>query len=271
MLRRVLINNKGATLVELLIALTVSSIVILGIYSLMLIQLSSALSIRNHINTEISLMRLDLELRKTLQQAMNVTLSTTDLDSFNMTTGEGRIREFSSNEAVLSPPFPRIKTIAVFNREVGADDAQILPTGIFYAEPTQNTSGVLFIDPGGHRNSSGTVTKDSDGVVEPDYGDYFIDNIVAFEVKRIQHVDNRPISVEFNVVLRYFGSQKSPRNFCSMEQIESSICPSMADFYDIKRAFSVTLRNNAYGYTIGNYKSRLHGLIHFYRSILPSF
>lgn len=265
-------NARGFTLNELLIASGIGSVLILIVSGIAVIGFTQMNNLKDRIAAEENLNRIELLLRSTIGQAVDV--SGTDMTTtspVNVASWTGALAaNFVANQISATPNWTMV---GHFYRETGGSGLQsstdgsqgtLQPTAIFYRRPSATTSGVLFFNMG----ATSSLT--------PNYVDPYVDRISYLEMqKNVNSTFNKVTSVRFRVSIRYHDFGIPTRTWCPVADIQGGICVTDAKYRDLDREFTILVRNNLLkssgtsGLTGSTAEERVMGFLYFFKLINP--
>lgn len=274
--------KKGFTLTELMIAATIGGILILIISAIAIIGFTQMNSLKDRLAAEENVTRLELLLRQTIGQAVDITgTNITYASPYAVSTRNGGLRaSFNWTDMTQGSNW---NVIGHFLRESGGSGLQtsddgnmgnLMPTAIFYRRPTATTSGVLFFNLG----RAITATNPNYPSMSASYSEPFIDRISLLQMEKNVNVSyNKVTSVRFRVSIRYHEFGSSARVWCPVQNINAATagCVTTARYRDLQREFTILIRNNllksagAAGLTGSTSEERTMGPLYFFRLISP--
>jgi prepilin-type N-terminal cleavage/methylation domain-containing protein len=270
-----LLSQQGFSLLELLLAVVLVSVLLYGIGTLMTMASTQSESLTNRIQSEAEINEISFYLKHVLSMGVNVEyIPGADL---NNTSGSGTYEntgwvrgdyDFAStfNPATASSS---IDTIGFFLRDnlqsdyTGAAPApaiRYLPTGIYFQRPTPRTYGVLYIDLG-QPQSGGLVA------ISPTPDDLWFGSIVDFkateaesipfdvnnpDINQITSVRRRLSSVTFKVTVREYlpkGNDARAYTWCPPTSMAAAQCQTASSYRDVERVIRIVFRNNVIGFS----------------------
>lgn len=269
-------NSKGFTLVELLLAVGLSSFAGILAISLIFFFSQTAFNIRARIQIEENLLRATWAIQRSLSMAVRLdkiaTIGNAEVLDFTNPSTRGKIREF--NFTNFGGASGTTQTVAAFMRESGIDDtsatkSRMSAAMISYIHPSPSKSGVIFLN---LSNTSGALT--------PSYGANFYDRVVEFGFKNIQTAtygtgsatDDIAVGVNVRITMRYFPETFRLWNFCPEADIIAATAgctlAAIKNHTDISREVRVTLFNQVIrqqaARSIGSIFERTLGNIHIF-------
>ncbi len=269
-LKKIALGRRGATLIELMAAVGVSVIVLLGAASALILTQNNQLSLSDKMKAEEEVNRVAFPLRHFLSMALNLTEVPGPLNGDNFDSNIGKIAKYNMANWVSSTGPGQIDVVAYFIREnflssttlpAAATDRFPITT-IFFQRPTVDKFGVLYIN-----------TAKSGPNLSPTDGDIKVSQIVDFQVSEIYSQLFGPSSyladndllfparkkmvtgVTMKIVTRnYFnGTGQSPvMAWCPQAFMPGGLTPNVAcktnlPYKDTEKLFTFTLRNNVIG------------------------
>lgn len=175
----------------------------------------------------------------------------------NPPTGVPRRRVTSSGGPAI--------TIASFQREWSTTGAsEILPTAIFYREPTATVDGRITFD---------INTTPGQGL-SPGDDDIWYDQVVQYDTELFIesiHANQQATGVKVIITTRYHRSTSGEKRWCVPGDTASN-CINGVSASDVTMTVNVGLRNNfALVKTSAGQSRSIHGGIYYYRFIPPLF
>ncbi len=268
-------SQKGYSLVEIMIASAIGTVLILIVSGVAVIGFSQMNSLRDRLAAEENLNRIELVLRSTLGQAVDVRSADITYGSpFDVMGWDGGLRA-NFNWNTIAAAGSDWNTIGHFYRETGGTassgangNGTLLPTALFYRRPSATTSGVLFY----HMGGNGVVN------LTPSYAEGFVDRLSLIEMtKNNNDAYGRVVSVRFRVAVRYHDFSSTSRIWCPSADIAAATagCVSSARYRDLEKEFTILLRDNLLkasgtaGMTGTLSEERTMGFLYFFRLINP--
>lgn len=257
-------NNKGFTLVELMIAGGIGVIVILGA-SMMLLQFSKANWYTHYTSEEWSNIQLaSFILPKYIGQGLNVDWEGPTIG--NIGGGRGKIRLFTSgfnSSGIAARPV----TIGAFLREAGNPTpsntgSDIRATGIYFITPTITTPGEILISSSDQGFGNTTISSSNPR--------HRLDSIVEMQITPagFPSVSGDPVrAVRLRIVFRRFLDPDQNRwQYCPEAEIPNfAACQTTARFVDETLLLDIPLVNNSIPTDFGTQET-LYGNLYFFKS-----
>jgi hypothetical protein len=265
-------NQKGASLIELIAALGVSAIVLLGAASALILTQNNNLSLSDKIQAEEEVNRAAFPLRHFISMALNIVEINQPVNGKPFDGNIGMIARYDLLNWTNSTGPGAIDVVSFFIREnflststLPASIYDRFPiTTIFFQRPTVNKFGVLYI------NTSKNVPS-----IAPTDSDFKVSHIVNFEITEVYSqiynrvssgidtysIDNDLVGkkmvtgVSIKIVTRnYFnGSGQGlslawcPQDFMPGGKTPNAACKINLPYKDTEKNFTFTLRNNVTG------------------------
>lgn len=250
----VILNPKGMTLVELVMAMGVGSIVLLGAYFFLQYATTQYLLNLNAYKAEASLSRLLFSLQSVAMHAVNVRhAGNTSLDGTEGPDGEGFVREFSFDKFSDLPnkEHTALMYFAREGRHSTSDLKSYTPTGepaylttaVFFRKPkqipTESRSGAVIIDYG----------SSSNGILQPDSADHIFDHLVTLRLHNpVVSEPNLLQSIQITATAKYstaLGDGK-PVLWCPPADITAGTgnCENSGPFVTISKTATLHFANN---------------------------
>jgi type II secretory pathway pseudopilin PulG len=235
------VSESGYTIVELLVAAGLGSVAILAASVVMTQNITQFMGATNRLEAEEQFYQLEAAVKRVLHQAVLVR-------AHSATNNEGWIRPFADPATIESNG---VVHWGLFQREVqtkldGAVDSTLRNTGLFFIRPQASGGieypGVLIID----------TAASATGTVVPNYNDTFGTSLVTMSVPsdaarfvRTTGGDSveRLASIDVDITIRYFPTSFPKDKRC----FRPTGCASDSKGHDIRRVFTVLLRNNSFG------------------------
>lgn len=256
-------NNRGLTLIELIVASTMGTLLILGCAS-MLLEFTKA-HWYSHYSAEESarVQRASFTMNRYLGNAINVDWTTGAINNIGGNRGQIRIFDSGFYAAGGAPP---VTTVGVFLREAGYPSStnpgsDIRATALYFINPTETQGGRLFISstPAGF----GNVTLASNQY------DVMFENLVEFHMNPSGFASGNgdPVRVvKLEMTFRRFrDSRQADWRFCPVAQMARPNCNTRSKYVDEKVSLDVALVNNAIPTDFGTNET-LYGNVYFYGS-----
>ena len=238
-------SESGYSLVEIMVALGICSIVLVGIASLVSSFMASEHAIRDTVDLDEEAIRLQYYFTRPFRTAVNLQRNAGSIDTYALPNSAAGVIAFKGQilDGFDSATLPNSNSITtalmVFARDKGfltTAPAQGLsdfqPVGVYFQQPSATTFGILYVNEG----STG-------GVLKPSKSGSFATNITRLVINDIV-MDSSNVFVKsftVNVEMRY-PSSVSEANlvWCPV----ANPCAGGAPAKDVKRSFTVVLNNN---------------------------
>lgn len=271
-------NQKGFSLVEIMIATAIGLVLVLIVTGIAVVGFTQMNSLRDRLAAEENLNRVELLLRSTIGQAVDVRSADVVYGSpFSVSNWDGGLRA-AFNWNTMAAAGADWNTVGHFYREGGGTMASgvygngdLFPTAIFYRRPSATTSGVLFF----HMGAAGAAKVTN---LTPSYSEPYVDRISLLQMdKNNNDAYGRVTSVRFRVAVRYHEFGHTDRVWCPVADIQAATggCVNQARYRDLEKEFTILVRNNllkAAGVTgmTGNLaEERSMGFLYFFKLISP--
>ena len=280
MKNKLLVNKKGANLIELMIALAIASLVGLAGVGILTSSIRFYNITSHKIEAQKNILQMSYALRLYLTQAVWMEFDTVaDLNTYNANPN-GRMIAINANAATTGAT----TTVAVFSRETAnsnrvgaADRSQFAATGIYYQRPsagalaTDHRSGVIYL---------ANITNVGATAVAPSLGaGVFAGRFVEFQLfnHRVGNgtlatvAGQRLTSVDVRLVARYHLDNNSANwRWCPEASMGGADCAELVGYRDITKTFTVYFRNNDLGQSaLSGVENRIYGPIHFFNTYIP--
>lgn len=269
-------TNKGFTLAELITSTGVASILVLLIALAVNLLSSTFLQKREKMTAEENAARAEVLFKMVFSQAVRIrnTFTPGEIASGTTIPSIGVIADGILFDQIADTP-AAWTPLAVFLREASPTlQAPVYGnparTAIWYRRPeSTGTAGVLFFD-------MGNVA----GAMSPSYADQYIDRVSYLSITKKQHpVLDVVTDVDVVIRIRYHTAANGRTNWCPQLDITASVagCTTAANWNDVERRFSITLRNNLIRSATDASKAssavtgeeRVLGNLFFFQPVLP--
>lgn len=230
-------NQRGYSLAEIMIAVGISAIVILGVSNLIVTFNSEVKAVSETLDFDEEAYRLQYYFSLPLRNVVNVRVSDTSIDSYAIpstgaTAYEGRVlHSFDSKDHANSNTITTALLLGardVSHLDVNSGKSDFKGVGIYFQQPSATTFGVLYIYTQG-------------GDLKPSRSGQFITNITRLQIDTVEVAGQIAKSLTVNVWMR-FPTSASP--------LDINWCPTLnpcgvgAPAKDIQRTFTINLNNN---------------------------
>jgi prepilin-type N-terminal cleavage/methylation domain-containing protein len=253
------LNNKGFTLVEIMVTALLVAIMTLTISSVML---SNQKNFKNFQNNQVALneiSRLNYYMQKYFSQAINIRYhGNVDLDTHSTldTDYTGRLRLYDSTSFAMvastnSGFATNIETLALTvmenkNSALNQSDSSLATLGLFFQRPTAQTFGQLHIQ----KASGSSVYSGVDlspGTTDANQTASTFERLVEAHVVRVYPegavAGNKITAADFRFVTRSFvDPDENTWHWCP-SNITSTACPKIS-VNDHEELITVTFKNN---------------------------
>lgn len=261
-------NENGITLIELMMALMIGSVVMVTAMGIMLNASGTSSTFVQSLDAEIDELAAINALQLVFGQAYELkSAGNSDLNTFVSSNGTGRVRTYDSDpEFNLSPA---TRTLAVFWRDrqnssltsPSALISDLKATGVYFQKPTPTTWGVLYINLGTSPN------------LAPSRQDLMFEGLTRFQILSVSTYDDpdstppMPVtSLEVALTFRRFIGDVdiSKRQYCPKASI--AMCPGIGAFRDVTKTYKLLTKNNTLAFSPSNSArgARIYDLIHFF-------
>ena len=239
-------NQKGFTLVELVVGAGLVGMIGLILGALIIYSTGRYHEVRERLEAELAAARAENILRYYFSSA--IAFDSTAAPGANVAGG---ILDFDWDQ--IADPGANWSLLATFWREDstqrggaatggGTYGGWPRATAMWYRRPSRTTSGVLFIDGGNSRLA-----------MQPSYneqGGGFIDRLSTLQMTKVAH-DRHPslTAVDIRFTIRYHTSHSNGFNWCPVLDINANAsgcggAGPRAAIKDIERSFRILLQNN---------------------------
>lgn len=236
-------RNSGYTLVEILVASAIFSIISLVAFFIAASFYKNVIELKENIEAEKSLVSAMYNVQKYIGLATRIRQVPGPLNGAVLAANDGQIVNY--NMVSMNGQPGQIDTVALFQRENGGYQTPpaslLVPTGIFYARPSPTTSGVIFIA----SNPAGALT--------PSYSGLFFERVVEFGLRNFFFVTNSAgvsnlTSVEVHITVRRFLNERIDRwLFCPAKDITDGVAgcafSDKAPYKDISLTTRIAITN----------------------------
>lgn len=261
-----------------MIAIAVGLVLMLIVSGIAVIGFTQINNLKDRLAAEENINRIELLLRSTFEQAVDVRSADIAYGAtYNVTGWAGGLRAAFNWNTIAATPSDW-NTIAHFYREMGGTQStgvlgngDLFPTAIFYRRPSAATSGVLFFQMG----HEGAVKQTN---LTPDWDEPFVDRVSLLQMdKNINDAYGRVSSVRFRVAVRYHDFTSTERIWCPVADIQAATvgCVNTAKYRDLEKEFTILLRNNLLkaegtaGMSGSLSEERNMGFLYFFKLISP--
>ncbi|MBX3021987.1 MAG: type II secretion system protein [Bdellovibrionales bacterium] len=231
------LNARGFSLIETMVAVGITSFVILFVLSLFTQTHLDSMSIMRKVDTQENLRLATWTTERAFSHAERVTWTTGALESFSFSSGGGAVRSYNFNR-FSNDTSGRALLLAAFAQNTrNFANPVYTATGLFFQAPTRAQGGRLsYVN-----STSGALTAtDANAVV---FGD-----IVELEVRQPRMaLGNSLRSFQLRIAMRSY-EQDAPmatRHFCPRADIGTSGCPGIGRYRDYERVVTILLPWNA--------------------------
>ncbi len=262
-------GQGGMSLIELVIALSIGTFVILGAMRTLSFFQKSDLQMDQIVEVETDIRRLSSVLPVFLGQGVNVDWTSSSIG--NIGTGRGKIRKYSST-FTNHPEAP--VTLGVFLRETGrptssAPKGEIRATGVYFKRPSLKEPGELIVS--SSTGEGGVVSLFASDEV------FRFSSIVSLKISPggLSVANGQAVRVvRVDLSLRRFWSgDKNDWRWCPVSELNSiEECKTKANFKDTEYSFQISLYNNSIStnFTTSSgvkKKESLFGSLYFFRPV----
>jgi len=264
-------NNKGFTLVEIMVTALLVAIMTLAISSVMLSNQKNFKSFQDNQVSLSEIARLSYYMQRYFSQSINIRyFGSADLDSHNTldTDYTGRLRTYDSRDYAIratseSGLAANIETLALTimenkNSALNQTGSRLATLGMYFQRPTAQTYGQLYIQKASSNNVHAGVDL-RPGVTNADQTASVFQRLVEAQVLRVYpegaSAGNKITAADFRFVARSFvDPDENTWNWCPAN-ITSTACPKIS-VNDHEELITVTFKNNliddSYGSNVVN-------------------